>query len=246
MFNFNNYEIMHEPKEIDPDCEYIYVTDNEALKSDNWKIIIDHSLDKLSIFDKCYAVKFNLFKYATTDVCIYLDASVQINKSLKKLYDDFISSDADLGLNIHPDVDNVYDEYIRWIYIRNYPKQIAEKRLTVMSLLNYNIKYKGLYQTTCRICKNTELNKEIDTTVLNTLKMMGENGIIERQNQNVYSFVLNRLFSNIKVFSFSQQVLQSEYMTWMWHNSNNAKPYNKNNDKKEGYLFNKLTNLYYI
>ena len=32
MYNFNNYEIMREPEEIDPDCEYIYITDDENLK----------------------------------------------------------------------------------------------------------------------------------------------------------------------------------------------------------------------
>ena len=32
MYNFNDYEIMREPQEIDPECEYIYVTDNPIYK----------------------------------------------------------------------------------------------------------------------------------------------------------------------------------------------------------------------
>lgn len=26
MYNFNNYEVMREPEEIDPECEYIYMS----------------------------------------------------------------------------------------------------------------------------------------------------------------------------------------------------------------------------
>lgn len=51
-----------------------------------------------SVFDKCYSVRFNLFKYATTDVCIYMDASIQLHKSMRKLYDAFMESRADVGL----------------------------------------------------------------------------------------------------------------------------------------------------
>ena len=32
-FNFNNYEIFREPLEVDPECEYVYVTDNPNFKS---------------------------------------------------------------------------------------------------------------------------------------------------------------------------------------------------------------------
>ena len=68
MYNFNDYEVMREPEEIDPECEYIYVTDNRSLKSTTWKIVVADSLDGLSAFDKCYRVRFNLFKYASTPI----------------------------------------------------------------------------------------------------------------------------------------------------------------------------------
>ena len=70
MYNFNDYEIMREPKEVDPECEYIYVTDNPKYQNETkvWKVIVDKDLDGLSAFDKCYSVRFNLFKYTTTPV----------------------------------------------------------------------------------------------------------------------------------------------------------------------------------
>ena len=43
MYNFNDYEIMREPKEVDPECEYIYVTDNPKYQNETkvWKVIVD-------------------------------------------------------------------------------------------------------------------------------------------------------------------------------------------------------------
>lgn len=72
----NNYEVVHEVIERDPDAEYILVTDDPKLESKTWKVIYDKSLEGLSIFDKCYAIRFNIFKYVTSDICIYLDANI--------------------------------------------------------------------------------------------------------------------------------------------------------------------------
>ena len=245
MYNFNNYEIMREPEEMDPECEYLYITDDPKLKSNKWKIIVDHDLDGLSPFDKCYRVRFNLFKYATTPVCIYVDGSIQIHKSLRKLYNDFIDSECDLGLNIHPERNNVYDEYNVWVRTRSYSPLQYTKSMLMFKAADYNIYYKGLYQGTMRICKNTDLNKQIDSMVFDTLVKLGDKEKIERLDQTIYSFILNKFFENqVKVFPFAQQVFQSKYMTWCYHRKKLGIPFNKNclNNK---WLFNKkLKGLY--
>ena len=91
MYNFNDYEIMREPKEVDPECEYIYVTDNPKYQNETkvWKVIVDKDLDKLpSAFDKVFTVRYNPFKYCTTDTVIEIDGSIQIYKKLDQLYND--------------------------------------------------------------------------------------------------------------------------------------------------------------
>lgn len=245
MYNFNNYEILREPEEIDPECEYIYVTDNEHLRSDKWKIIVDKSLNGLSVFDKCYRVRFNLFKYATTPVCIYVDGSIQIHKSLRKLYDAFVTSNSDIGLNIHPTRNNLIDEYKEWIRIRNYDRIQAQKCLLLLDIAKYDFNFKGLYQGTMRICKNTELNRSIDECTFNTLKLLGTKDKIERLDQTIYSFVINTFFDDITIFGFSQQVFQSAYMSWCKHGSAQVHPYSPDNDK-DGYILNKLSKLYHL
>ena len=72
----NKYEIVHEVLEKDPEAEYLLVTDDPDLKSETWHVIYDKDLEGLSTFDKCYAIRFNLFKYAASDICIYIDANI--------------------------------------------------------------------------------------------------------------------------------------------------------------------------
>jgi hypothetical protein len=243
MYNFNNYEIMREPKEIDPNCEYIYVTDDENLKSDIWNIIVDHSLDGLSVFEKCYSVRFNMFKYATTPVCIYLDGSIQINKSLRKLYNDFMKSGSELGLNIHPERNRIDSEYLTWMRFRKYPVENCNRCMSFMESKNYNFDYKGLYQGTIRIEKNIEKNIQVDQITFKLLKILGTNEI-ERLDQTVYTYVLNTISSKLAVFPMSQQVLQSEYLTWNLHNTNKPIVFNKFCINDTGWVYNKQTRLY--
>lgn len=244
MYNFGNYELFREPEELDTECEYLYITDNEELKSNKWKIIIDHELDGLSVFDKCYRVRFNLFKYATTPICFYLDGSFQIKKSLRKFYEAFVNSNADLGLCVHPYRDNVLDEYNVWIKNRNYQISQFNKCMTMFKVAGYDPKYKGLYQGGLRICKNTELNKNIDEMVFAFMKKLGADGKIERLDQTIYSFVLNNFFENeVKIFPFAQQVFQGDYIDWKIHNTNITNKAELGNHL-EGYVFNKKVKLF--
>lgn len=222
MYNFNNYEILREPLEIDTDAEYIYVTDNKNLKSDKWKIIYDERLEKMSIFEKCYYVRFHLFDYCTTNVCIYLDGSIQINRSLHTLYNNFVESNSDIGLSINGCFNDLREDYSFWIKHRNYPKSCADKCLHFLNLEKYDFDKKGYLECNIRICKNTKLNKEIDDRTYETLKFLGK-PTIERFDQPIYSYIIQKYYNNIKVFCMSRNTVMSSYLTWCWHNTKNPR-----------------------
>lgn len=244
MFNFNNYETFKEPLELDPDCEYVYVTDNTKLKSNKWKIIVDNSLNGKLVFEKCFYVRYNLFKYTNAPVAIYMDGSFQIYKSLKPIYDSFIESNADLGICIHPYRNEIFAEYTTWVNTRNYSVENVKKVMKIMAELNYPTHYKGLYQAGMRICKNTELNKTIDTEVFKTLKKLSTPNSFERLDQTIYSIILNSKYENkIKIFPFAQQVFQSNLIRWKIHGTNKNHPAPLGN-YKTGYVFNKEVNLF--
>lgn len=241
--NFNNYEIMREPEELDEDCEYIYVTDNENLKSDKWTIIVDKELAGLSPFEQCFRVRYNLFKYATTPVCFFMDGSFQIHKSMRKLYEDFMASGADVGLHIHYERTKLLDEYNAWIFGRKYPIEQANKCINWMKEQGYDFDYQGLYECSFRICKNTELNKRIDGMTLFALNKFRTNNDIERLDQTIYSFILNRYFNDKKVFGISPSYFYTGILSHCAHNSKMKLP-NLTKYDTEGYVFNKLVSLY--
>ena len=241
MYNFNGYEQFREPDNVDPECEYVYVTD-QNISSSTWNVINDSSLNGLSTFDKCYAVRFNLFNYVSTDVCMYIDASMRINDSLKPIYNQFVDSDMDLGLVIH-DKNNVFDEYQIWLNERNYSYEQYLKCMAMFNAANYDPKYKGLYAGGFRIVKKTDMTEKLDTAVYTILKKLGTNGVIERLDQTIYSFVLNKWFmTQFKIMPIHTNIYKSRYLTWMCHGTSTPHPCNLNVDY-DGYLFDRKVEL---
>lgn len=240
MYNFNKYEILREPEVLDPEAEYIYVTDDKSLKSDKWKIVYDKRLEGLSVFEKCYYVRFHLFDYCSTKVCIYLDGSIQIHKSLRDLYENFMKSEADIGLSLNGCFNDIRDDYTFWIRHRNYPKANADKCLNFLKFEKYDFDKKGYFECNIRICKDTELNKKLDERTFNTLKLLGK-PTIERFDQPIYTYIVNKYFSDMKVFAFSRNTIMSSYMTWCFHNTNKPREYKI--DPNKCYLFGRLSKL---
>ena len=221
MDNFNNYEMLREIPDsaVNDEIEYIYVTDNDKLKSKHWKIVVDHDLDYLSPFDKCYSVRFNLFKYTDAETVLYADGSIQILNDVMPYFKKFEESNNELGIMVHPERNTIYSEYMKWIEIRNYPKYTAMKCLAEMELNGYDVKnYKGLYQGGLRFIKRTDRNIKLDTTCFNLLKKLGENGKIERLDQTIYSYLLNTEFLDISCFVFSDSFIFSKIMNIQGHN----------------------------
>ena len=156
----NGYELVHEVKQKDPEVEYLLVTDDPDLKSETWHVIYDKDLEGLSTFDKCYAIKFNLFKYATTDICVYLDANIEVLRSLKPLIDIFEAGSYDMAMMPHPHRHNFIEEYQKWIELRGYSPAIVKKALAFMAACKYDFSYKGMFQGNFKIVRNDKQNTD--------------------------------------------------------------------------------------
>lgn len=216
----NKYEIVHEVVEKDPECEYLLVTDDPELTSSTWNVIYDKSLDGLSTFDKCYAVRFNLFKYATTDVCIYIDANVQVKRPLKVLIDKMDAGGYDMCMMPHPLNYQFMPEYRNWIAWRGYPVEKAQKFFNLLAATRYDPEFKSLFQGCFKIVRRGKLNSDFEQLTMAFLQYLGTENEIERLDQTVYSFVLNTWFRHANVLPVSEQILRSSYMTWNWHGTN--------------------------
>ena len=217
----NNYEIVHEVIERDPDAEYIIVTDDPRLESKTWNVIYDKDLKGLSTFDKCYSIRFNIFKYVSSDICIYIDANVRVNKPLGILIDKMDEGQYDMAMMPHPLNSTFLPEYQNWMNWRKYPLENAQKFFQLLKDSHYDLEYKSLFQGCFKIVRRGKLNSDFERLTLAFLKYLGTEDEIERLDQTVYSFVLNQWFSHIKLLPVSEQIIRSAYMTWFWHNSTN-------------------------
>ncbi|WQJ53639.1 MAG: hypothetical protein [Wendovervirus sonii] len=250
---FNGYEILHEIQYPQEDVEYICVTDDPNLKSETWTVICDHDLDGLSPFDKCYKVRFNPWKYVSTDICIRIDGSIGVNNMPDNIVSLFNKYNYDCAIIVHPYRYNFIAEYEQWIRYRDYPLFNAIKCMGYMADEGYDFNYKGLLEQNLVIQRKNDINKKIDAITFDTLKKLGNNGSIERLDQIITSFVLQHVIKeeNINCLFMHEQILMnSPFFTWYMHNSNdiNWGAYDPKNIEQanKGYFFNKMQNLLYI
>lgn len=213
------YEKLHEPLHPDPEVEYVLVTDDKSLKSNVWKITYDDSLEGLTGFEKCFRVRYNAFKYCTTSICMTVDGSIAVNKFPQQLYDKFQDGKYDICLMPHPLWADFQTEYSAWIKMRNYPIENARRFFEFLSRARYDLSYKSLFQLCFSIKRKCKTTSDIDSMTFSLLKYLSTTSQFERLDQTVFSFVMNRYFSNLKVLPVSEQILRSDCMTWYWHNT---------------------------
>ena len=78
---FGGYEQVHEIEEKDPEAEYLLITDDPNLKSDTWQVL-HHPMPDMSLFARCYQVRFHPFRFAHTPMVVRVDGSIKIKKPL--------------------------------------------------------------------------------------------------------------------------------------------------------------------
>lgn len=235
-----NYDTVKPILKKSENAEYILVTDNKELKSDDWNIIYVDNYHPEDNFDLCYKIRFNPFVFVNTDIVLRIDASIQIVEDTDYLIEEFIKDNYDAGVMIHPSRNTMIDEYKTWINYRQYPIAQANKCLSFMALQGYDIeKYKGLYQYCIMIQRNSKMNDDWNSMTLSYLKYLAERGKrVERLDQTIGSMVLNKYFNECKIMTFSQEILRGKPFQWCQHHT--GLKLNVSKPTIEPYLFNEL------
>lgn len=216
---FNNYDKLNEIKDVGNDVRYLLITDNKKLKSKTWEIHHYTEYECLQQFSDVWAImyyiRFHPFEFCDTYVSIYLDASICINKPLDKLYNDFMSSNAEYGLAIHPYRNNVYDELKAWQTGRGLPvaEVNAQKKLFGKTQFNKMV----LFQAGVLLRKRGKVSEAIDGLTWAFLRLTASGYSVARVDQTILSYVIATYMSSAKFFLFSQHILQSSYLTWYAH-----------------------------
>ena len=235
-----DYEQVHEIKERSERADYILVTDNPNIKSDTWTVIRDPNLEGKA-WDKVMAVRWYPWMYTEDDIVITIDGSLGINSNLDELVDAFIGGNHELGIVIHPHRNTVDAELEVWRGLRGYMNTGAQ--LTVLQNAGYDTKnYRGLYQTGFMIRRWTEDVTRWNHTVERISNRCWHDRYgHDRVDQTIASAMLNLFHSDMSVLWFSERLLESKFITWYGHGSNDVV---HQTDLIEPYAFNRPVEVY--
>lgn len=244
-FIFGNYECLREPLELSENCEYVVVTDNKNLKSNNWTIkYLPDEYNMADGFTKSFYVRYHPFEFVNNDICIVLDGSILIKKSLDKLVNDFSNSGADACFSIHYIQWNARNEYSYWTKYRGYSELQAKKGIAFMNAIGYKPDYKGCFETTFKICKNNDINNDLNNFVYKCLeKVTNDKMHVDRVDQSIFSAVINTNFNTMNILPVCRQAYQSDYLMCCHHNTNTPNIASMSNIDNL-YLFNKPIKIY--
>lgn len=221
--NMGSYELVHPVLEKSDRARYIMVTDDPNLKDESgtWEIVYDDTLTGTP-WEKTLQVRYNPFKYTDDKIVIKIDGSVGVNKSLDNLIDRFEKEDYDMSLMVHPTRNTPVQEYTAWVRQRQYP---ADKANAILSTLanaeGFPVNdFKGLAQLCFWIQRKTRMNERVNSFIHAWCKYFSDKDEIERVDQVIASFVMQKYFTAAKIMFVDQRMYQSDYFTWYPHNSN--------------------------
>lgn len=216
-FNFNGYDKLREPLFVDPDAEYIYITDH-PVKSTYWKVIVDIKLVNKNPIYSAYYVRYHPFQYVTTDIVFVMDSSIQIKDSLHIIYAEFEKSNAvyaPMGTNYKTDEDKIN----KWV---NATKRMSNEDGN--KALNYirnkgQENYKGSIGMAFAIYRKDKHVLDYLNHVWKELFVLSETEIPFRLDEIVAHKIMAEYADKLVMLPLSSQVIQSGYMTYCEHNS---------------------------
>lgn len=216
------YDLVREVKNASQDVHYLMITDSKKVKSKTWDVhhvseypCIANIGDAIGVLNY---VRYHTFEFADTEVSIYMDASMLINKPLTKLYEDFVNSKSDIGISIHPYRTNVYEELNAWQSARGLSAEEVASQRKLFSKTSFNKSV--LFQSGLIIRRNVKVVNIIDDITWALLRLTGVTSYTARVDQTILTYVLATYFSGVKFLLFTQHLIQSSYITWFKHGSN--------------------------
>lgn len=219
---FGDYDTLKEPEEIDNNAEYICITDRNDIQSNIWKFIYDEELNKYELgIQKSFIVKYKkLFTYINSNskYVIRLDASIQIHKSLYDIIKYIDNNNYDCCLMLHPERNDMIDEYNEWESLRQHNKQFKDIFIREMSKRQFNINYTGLIETTFQIYKVDQKIKFFVEDISDIIERT--TNFCDNNDQCYYTYILSNYIKYLNILYVNRQIISSDYMDLCFHYGN--------------------------
>ena len=227
-FNFGGYDKVRQPKKIDPKARYVFVTDR-PIQAGHWNVCVDNLLANTSPIYASYYVRWHPFRYASTDIVIVIDASVQLNDSLRDIYDTFVEENADfmpMCSRFNTDSDKLDFWHTKTRRLDDFDatrlQQFIDRRCPP--------DMRGSLGMSIAVYRNTRTVRMYQRHVWRYLQILGYKGVPNRLDEIVAHRVLAQYYDRMKLVPVSVQTIQSTYMTYCNHGNDSPIPTYKDTD----------------
>lgn len=219
-FHCGDYEKVHEIVQKSPNADYILVTDNPNLKSETWEVIYDPNLTGTPLHNFLY-VRWHPWEYTKNDIVVRVDGSIQPLLSFDPIVETMLKENKEQAYLCHPTRQTLWEEYNTWVGARNYPQEQAIKCLQFYQQVEgYPLDYKGLVEMCFFIQKRTQSTRAFNNMVWGLcLYLAPADCDVDRLDQTIASFVLNKYFPNVPTMFIYENLVFSKFMQWYAHNS---------------------------
>jgi len=238
---FSGYEQIREVIDPDPDIEYILVTDNQNLKSDTWQIkYYPQLLDYPEGPDRWAYIRYHPFEFVNTDICLYIDGSIQILSSPKEMLEKFEKEEWEYGTLQNTITNDIRYEVRRWAYYGYYgfQKEDSDRVCEFLDKNNYNSI--GLLQSTMIIYKNTKFTHKINDHTWTTMFIWGKPWQADRINQTALTYAVWKMaYHDPRFILMHPRFLWSKWFDYRYHGTEVSQKdgfhefVNMTNDKNE-------------
>ena len=224
-YNFNGYDKLREPLIHSSNADYIYITDY-SMYSKNWNIGIDKNLVNKNPIYSSYYVRYHPFEYTDNDIVVVVDSSIKIKDSLDNIIQDFIDSNSDMTV-MCTNYQNDETKIKFWKDKRQFNN--VENLNTIDQFIKEQkqVNYKGSIGTAFSIYRKSAIS--FLENVWNKLIETDNYGVPNRFDEIVYHKLLND--TELKIYPLSIQIIQSSYMDYCQHNTDNLIPKYLNYDQ---------------
>lgn len=233
---FGNYEILRIPLVVDPNCEYVCVTDRDDLNGQGvWQIKhLNKILQTMPFTNQWTYVRFHPFDFVSNDICLYIDGSIQILDG--PLYERIIKpfEEGDFYYGIMPPINkiecDVKQDIDCWENTRDLSRLVSNKIRQYLHDNEYNVN--GMLQSGFLMYKKSQECDIINNTAWELCHLWSYNGPnVDRNNQIDLSYTINVLeYKSEHIFLVSGLLLNSTIFQIFKHGSDSICWYRHGND----------------
>lgn len=222
---FGNYELLRIPEYVDPECEYVCVTDRDDLDEGGvWKIVhLNKILQTMPFTNQWTYVRFHPFDFVSNDICLYIDGSIKImNGPLQEaLIKPFAEGDFCYGImpSINQIECDIQQDIDYWENTRNLSTYVCNKIRKYLKDNDYHVN--GILQSGFLMYKKCQDCDIINNTAWELCHLWSYNGCnVDRNNQIDLSYTINVLFYQSEhIFRVSGLILNSTLFQIFKHGS---------------------------